>query len=727
MKIVLKNTEMPIVMNGREAEMAEADGVSSEEDEKYPKFSQPDHVKLLLESGRIPDAAMIHAARKRRQLAREMGGDYVPVETKKTETAKSRLVREDDNDASDDERITMEVNTAARDKERRREAFMAAQDEVTGEESDKGEDDEWESQQIRKGVTGAQLAAVQQENLYQQYGVVVPPMALSPAMMIPPEMPQVISNGNTATTAFLQPGQNISMPNMALFQPMKTEIPTPQTISNRLRERLTSLKEVHRRHTLDRDKVTDDLVTLHTDRQRLATEGPALAQRFRFYQELRGYVTDLVECLDEKMPVIANLEQRLLGLLKRRANELIERRRQDVRDQAEEFSPLSKTGVTSISKRTKEEEEQRVRRAAEREGRRTRRRRAREMKMIGRHVEGMSSDDEMTELEVTAFRNQKETIENDARLVFEDVVEEFCTVRGIMKRFESWRDTDPDAYREAYVSLCLPKVLGPVIRLKLLTWNPLQETVEFERHKWYDSLLLYGLRDSETEESLRADPDLKLVPLIVEKVVLPKLHQLIEAQWDPLSTLQTLRLVGLLNKLLQEYPTLGSESKPLLSLMTTVVDKMKATVENDIYIPIYPRQVLETKGSGIGQFFQRQFGSAVKLLRNLLSWQGIVNDSILQQIALSSLLNRYLLAALRTCDPTDAAEKCNMIVSTFPRWWFQQDCSRPQLHLFVNQLKTIAQSLDVNTPSGRESMECLTKILQALQPSSSSSSSTTAS
>lgn len=30
--------------------------------------------------GCIPDAAMIHAARKRRQKARELGTDYIPLE-----------------------------------------------------------------------------------------------------------------------------------------------------------------------------------------------------------------------------------------------------------------------------------------------------------------------------------------------------------------------------------------------------------------------------------------------------------------------------------------------------------------------------------------------------------------------------------------------------------------------------------------------------------------------
>jgi GC-rich sequence DNA-binding factor len=67
-----------------------------------------------------------------------------------------------------------------------------------------------------------------------------------------------------------------------------------------------------------------------------------------------------------------------------------------------------------------------------------------------------------------------DTIESDARLVFSDVVDEFCSIRGVALRFESWRNTDADAYREAYVNLCLPKVLGPLVRLKMLMWNPMQ-------------------------------------------------------------------------------------------------------------------------------------------------------------------------------------------------------------------------------------------------------------
>jgi GC-rich sequence DNA-binding factor len=52
---------------------------------------------------------------------------------------------------------------------------------------------------------------------------------------------------------------------------------------------------------MDLTRVTDELASTKAECERLETEQPVLAQKFRYYQELRGYVTDLVECLDEKV------------------------------------------------------------------------------------------------------------------------------------------------------------------------------------------------------------------------------------------------------------------------------------------------------------------------------------------------------------------------------------------------------------------------------------------
>jgi len=66
-----------------------------------------------------------------------------------------------------------------------------------------------------------------------------------------------------------------------------------------------------------------------------------------------------------------------------------------------------------------------------------------------------------------------EIIESDARRVFDDVIEEFVSIDDILKRFSEWRKTDRTAYIEAYANICLPKVLGPIIRMNMLLWNPL--------------------------------------------------------------------------------------------------------------------------------------------------------------------------------------------------------------------------------------------------------------
>ena len=63
--------------------------------------------------------------------------------------------------------------------------------------------------------------------------------------------------------------------------------------------------------------------------------------------------------------------------------------------------------------------------------------------------------------------------------------------------------------------------------------------------EWYTSLSTFGFLPSESEEGLASDPDRRLMSLIVEKVVLPKVTALVNCSYDPMSTTQTLRKVCL--------------------------------------------------------------------------------------------------------------------------------------------------------------------------------------
>lgn len=60
-----------------------------------------------------------------------------------------------------------------------------------------------------------------------------------------------------------------------------------------------------------------------------------------------------------------------------------------------------------------------------------------------------------------------------------------------------------------------------------------------------------------------------------------------------MSTSQTLRLVGIINRLIKEYPNLNDTSKQLETLFNAILDKIKAAVENDVFIPIFPKQYVE--------------------------------------------------------------------------------------------------------------------------------------
>lgn len=63
---------------------------------------------------------------------------------------------------------------------------------------------------------------------------------------------------------------------------------------------------------------------------------------------------------------------------------------------------------------------------------------------------------------------------NESKKVFEDVVEDFHSLDYIKSHFEVWRRDYAECYREAYISLCLPKLFNPLVRLQLITWNPLE-------------------------------------------------------------------------------------------------------------------------------------------------------------------------------------------------------------------------------------------------------------
>lgn len=76
-----------------------------------------------------------------------------------------------------------------------------------------------------------------------------------------------------------------------------------------------------------------------------------------------------------------------------------------------------------------------------------------------------------------------------------------------------------------------------------------------------------------------------------------------------------------------------------------------------------------------------------------------MSDAKLREIAILSLLNRYLLSSMRVCSPADAVSKAHIIVYTLPRVWLQPDSELlPNMEMFTAFLKHTAAQLEPNNP-----------------------------
>ena len=665
----------------------------NEEQGGRDKFSKTEPMLDLVESGAIPDAATIHAIRKKRKLARENQlQDYIPLN--KDELFENR--REEDHDASDDDmeeedtRIAMVVNKKDAQLRHMQQAVLQAR-----EEDIFGSDHDWEEQQIRKGVhinkSNTSHANCQDSKRQPDYSNQVADMEV-----------EELTSPHINTSHRIS---NTKLPPVAM-----------ESIITRLKNTLQETNGVHCAHVHERDDLASRLdairIDIH-DRRDGSSAKLHLERQYTFFQEMRRYVQDLVECFNHKVPVIEHWEKSMFKQYQKYAEQFVKRRQQDIKDEAADARKVNKSGAVEPPP-----DPMKWSRTAERGARRARRKHRRDALLIKDHEDGMSTDDELISSEITSFNSKKERITTECQRLFDDVVEDFHQLHPIMEHFERWKTEHPESYQEAYIGLCLPKLLSPLIRLKLITWNPLEKDCQdFEESSWFETLIFYG--HNEGSATARHDADLKLMPSIIEKVLLPKLTAFVENIWDPLSTQQTVRLVNLVKRLLADYPPLVADSKPTKMLIKALMDRMRKTLDDDVFLPLYPKQVMDNNKTA-ASFFRRQFWQCVKLLHNALKWYGILADRPLQELAFDGLLNRYIVLALQN-SPVDhnSIYASQVIISSFPTEWYNsleaaEGEPTPSLQSLVRYFVFAATTLN-NTAVGKGELkktECRDQIKQ---------------
>ena len=83
-------------------------------------------------------------------------------------------------------------------------------------------------------------------------------------------------------------------------------------------------------------------------------------------------------------------------------------------------------------------------------------------------------------LNINWFSHFVDKVLKEKEALFEDVVSSFSSIKEILSRLELWKFGFSESYKEAYMGICIPKLLAPLIKSELLLWNPL-EVIRFTK------------------------------------------------------------------------------------------------------------------------------------------------------------------------------------------------------------------------------------------------------
>ncbi|XP_029892950.1 intron Large complex component GCFC2 isoform X3 [Aquila chrysaetos chrysaetos] len=580
-----------------------------------------------LSPGSIPSAACIEAARRKRHLARSRA-DYLPLDVSNSHQVSQR--RESSDLESEDESDMKNLNFVPKMRTVRE---RMTEHMVSDESSEEEAQIKWEEQQIKKAVKLSQ-ETYDDASLHKSQ----------------PAKPKF--------------DPSVSLPSVNL-----------EIVKKRLTERITSLQDVHRAHQREYEKYIEDIESSKMTVQELEKSSDA-ALNYKFYRAMKTYAENLINCLNEKLKYINELELAVHVLLQKRAMMVLKRRQDELKNESAYIQHLTSGNDKPANGGLEDDDKAQLLEMCEH--RRTCRRQMRECSGEADHHEGMSSDDELTPSEVTEFQKSKG---------------------------KEWKEKFPDSYCDAYISFCLPKLLNPLIRVQLINWTPLEQNfTELEEMPWFRAIEEFSDAKNVSESKRDDDTDQEVLPRVIEKTILPKITAFVKSVWDPLSTSQTKNLVQLCNNIFEKQVLSKREcTQAKKDLMNMVVLRMKKSVEEDVFIPLYPKSAVEDKSSLCSKFQERRFWSAVKLLSNVLLWDGIVQEDTVRDLGLSKLLNRYLLLnLLNTPLGPDNIEKCTKVVACLPERWFhdlKSGSTLPELLNFCQHLLQCAHMLHKNNHS----------------------------
>ncbi|XP_074253874.1 intron Large complex component GCFC2 isoform X5 [Saimiri boliviensis] len=264
--------------------------------------------KELPSAVEIPDAAFIQAARRKRELTR-MQDDYISLDVEHASTISGMQKESEDDPESESDDHEKRIPFTLKPQTLRQRMVEESKNryEETSEESQEDEkQDIWVQQQMRKAVK-----IIEERDIDLSH-----------------------SCGSSKVKKF---DTSISFP------PVNLEI-----IKKQLNTRLTLLQETHRSHLREYEKYVQDVKSSKSTIQNLESSSNQ-ALNCKFYKSMKIYVENLIDCLNEKIINIQEIESSMHTLLLKQAMTFMKRRQDELKHESTYLQQLSHKDETSTN------------------------------------------------------------------------------------------------------------------------------------------------------------------------------------------------------------------------------------------------------------------------------------------------------------------------------------------------------------------------------------------
>ncbi|WPT15197.1 Transcriptional repressor ILP1 [Picochlorum sp. SENEW3] len=303
-------------------------------------------------------------------------------------------------------------------------------------------------------------------------------------------------------------------------------------------------------------------------------------------------------------------------------------------------------------------------------------------------VIGDVSDDE-SDGEVAEFQQRAQDIMTERRTLFDDSKEEYCDIEAIKKNLESWKHSYAGQYDSTFMGLSAPALFAPFVRLELLSWDPLNPMQpSFTQHHWYTVLFNYGIHAPES------DPDHQLIPTLVRSIVLPSIVDMAERVWDPCSVAQSRSLSTIFG---DSMVYLDPHDEKIVEMVDVIRKKMMAQVEALHPLSWPPSAMAVTTRAKTS--WSILFRKNLNVLKSLVSFWNILPVNVLDSVAFAALgksivqLIRAVLLEKNTCMAM-VSETANAL----PKDLLEAKSHYPGLEGFVGELSAILKAISDASP-----------------------------